>query len=328
MAGRRWAVFRVRCALAVALLFGSQILLWTQPLARPLTDWFILLPTTFALSTILLDLVSRFHLKDIYDAMTLMALYGLLSALIINPQLAFVDLPRTLVTRVLGGNSLIGLEMWGLFMLGLGAFAQKKRIVVLASFVVGFSWGIWVRWTPILTDRAMPVRSDVVALNAASFAFFVLIAFWVIWRDPPALEIADLQLSRFSWVGVGLVLGLALAIRLAQGLIPSSIWLPIGALLLLCWAILWFRGTTKRRNMLANCWPPRTPPLAYRTLVGAFFILGALLASALPFFSVAGINQLSVVEFGFLVAGFLWLPLIASVVAIRALDREARTGQL
>lgn len=328
MLGRIGPLLRLQFALAAALLFGSQILLWTQPLSRPVGEWLIILSVTFALAALLLDLVSRFQLKDIYDAMALMAVYGLLSALLINPQSAFADLPRTLATRVLGGNSLIGLEMWGLFMVLCGAFRERGRTVALASFVVGFSWGIWVRWTPIITDRALPTTPDVILMNAAILAFFVLIAFWGIWRNPPQIAIADLRLSRWHWGAMSLVLGAALAVRLAQGAIPAAAALPVGALLLLCWAILWFRGTTKRRNMLSDCWPPRAPSFARLALVAGLFLVGAAVAYSLPFLSIAGINQLSVIELGFLVAGFLWMPLIAGVVAIRAVDRQARTGQL
>ncbi|MBC8171837.1 MAG: hypothetical protein H7X77_09190, partial [Anaerolineae bacterium] len=112
----RIAPWLIRLLLAVTLFFGSEILLWTNLSGRSASDWLLLSPGYLALSTLLLDFIVRYRVRDLPGLMTIAGLYGLLNALLLNPDTTLFDIPRTLVTRVTGAHTLLGLEMLILFL--------------------------------------------------------------------------------------------------------------------------------------------------------------------------------------------------------------------
>src|SRR5258708_776960 len=93
--------------LALLLMFGSEILVWTNPAGRPILEWLLLIPGYVALSAVLLDFTVRYRIRDLFGVLLLAGIYSLSSALILNPASTLTDLPRTLVTRVMGAHGLI-----------------------------------------------------------------------------------------------------------------------------------------------------------------------------------------------------------------------------
>ena len=146
---QRLTSWLVRALLAVWLLFASEILLWANPPGRTLTEWAILIVGYLALAALLLDLLVRFRVRDVFGLLALAGVCGLLVSLLLNPATALADVPRTWATRVLGANSLLGLA-------GLAGFLQltagASRRLLLAGGVVGLLWGLWVRWLATFTD--------------------------------------------------------------------------------------------------------------------------------------------------------------------------------
>ena len=104
----RW---NFRLLLAMLLLFGMEILLWNKPPSRSLTDWLIVFVGYLALSTLMLDLIVRFRVSDIWGVMFVVGIYVLLNGLVINPSNAMEAVPGTIITRFLGGGWLVGLEI-------------------------------------------------------------------------------------------------------------------------------------------------------------------------------------------------------------------------
>ena len=106
----RYSVVSLYILLALVLLFGSEILVWTNPTGRPIWEWLLLIPGYLALSAILLDFGIRYRVRDVFGVLMLTGIYSLASALVLNPASTLNDLPRTLFTRVMGSHALIALE--------------------------------------------------------------------------------------------------------------------------------------------------------------------------------------------------------------------------
>lgn len=176
-------IWLLRGLLGVLFLFGSEILLWIDPPGRDLTEWLLLIPGYIALGALALDLAARYRIRSIYELMTVAAVYGLLNGLLLNPQTAFADFPRTLATRVVGGHTLVGFEMLGLFLaLTAGQMTAWRWRFAGFALWVGFYWGIWVRWSPVLTDwldaEVLPVTmfAWAGAILAVAAVFFIFLA--------------------------------------------------------------------------------------------------------------------------------------------------------
>ena len=60
----------------------------------------------------------------------------------------------------------------------------------------------------------------------------------------------------------------------------------------------------------------------------AIFAGSTIVAYRLPLVELFGLNQFSLMTLGFAGVGLGWLPLIAMVLGVQALDRQARTGKL
>ncbi len=63
--------------LALLLMFGSEILVWTNPPGRPLLQWLLLIPGYLALSAVLLDFTVRYRVRDVFGALLLTGVYSL-----------------------------------------------------------------------------------------------------------------------------------------------------------------------------------------------------------------------------------------------------------
>lgn len=139
---------RSRLLFGLLLLFGSEILVWTNPPGRALTDWLLIIPAYLALSAVLLDFTVRYRVRDLFGLLVFTGLYGLIAALVINPASTLIDMPRTLFTRIMGAHALLGTEMFALF-LALTGGRRRLRGLLAGCVVLGFTWGIWVKGWPI-----------------------------------------------------------------------------------------------------------------------------------------------------------------------------------
>lgn len=325
----------LRLLLAALLMFGSEVLLWSDPAGLALGEWLLRLPGYLALAALLLDLAERYRIKDVYDAMTLLAIYGLLNGLLLSPAIGLAEVPDTVVNRVLGGHGLLGLEMFGLFLvLTNGQNQRYRRLALVAAIWVGFYWGIWVRWSPqftTFTPNPVTVSSLLIwalgGLGAILTVYLLALRRTGVQTEQP-LSALDLRLSVIEWGLVLIVFLLLFIIRAAQNVIPTGGLLLILVLLIGCWAVLWFRRSERGQTLLAAHVPPLPLSVGWIGVITLTFVVTSLIAYHLPLVTLFGLNQFSLMTLGFAGVGLGWLPLIAMVLGVRALDHLARTGQV
>lgn len=324
------AAWLLRLLMATLLLFGAEILLWNNPQGRAIGEWGVLAAGYLALGALLLDLAARYGIRTLYDAMTLIALYALFAGLILNPQTALADFPRTFLTRVIGAYSLLGLEMFGVFLALTGGTDRRAlRLLVGFSVWVGFYWGLWVRWSPSLSGWITEeIALEAMAVSAGGMLALALVLAWLAARMAArwgrTLAAADLRLPPAQFAGMLGILAVIFAARVFHAHIaPGAVALG-GAIGLLCAAILWFQRPTKGAILLDAHLPPTLPSTVWLASALAVFALSTVLAYRLPLLDLNGYNQLSMMEYGFAGVGLVWLPIVAAVVSVNALDRIGR----
>lgn len=327
----RKAAWPLRLLLGALLLWGSETLLWANPNHRTPDEWILLAAGYLLLAAMILDLAARYRVRDLYDVMALLAIAALLNGLLLNPHTALVDFPRTLVTRILGGYGLISLEMFGLFLILTSGRRRRGRSVFFGfSIAVGFFWGIWARWSPELTDRMIDPSIPLSLLFGYLAAGIVICGTLFVWmmRSSSQLALSDLLLKRRELAGVMAAAAGFIIFRFFQPATDIGIWAIFGALIGLCYAVMWFRRKNTGKTVLDPSMPPFPPRTRLLLIALLIFVIMTILGYSLPFFEVIGIHQLGLVELAFAGVGFLWLPVIALVISFRALDRQARTGKL
>jgi hypothetical protein len=317
------AIWRPRLLLAVALLFGSQILLWTDPTRLPLIDWLALTVGYTATAALLLDLAVRFRIRNIFGVLALVGIYGLLNGLLLNPDTALADMPRTLFTRVMGAHTFAGLLMLGLFLQMSTPRKVSLPISLIAGGLVGLGWGTWARWSPTLLRPEAgdtPLGALLIAAVIAAGLFAALLA--VRPRDPAP----DLRLKPMEWLVVVVVFASLLAIRVINAQIDALSFTLIVALIVFCLALLWFLRRDKGRTLLDNVGTTAPRWTVFIIEVAAFVIMG-IVSYGLPRGAGAGdpVFVITVVLTGF---GLAWLPGVSLALGAQAFAREVRAGRL
>jgi hypothetical protein len=323
--------------LALLLMFGSEILVWTNPVGRPIWEWLLLIPGYLVLSAVLLDFIVRYRIRDIFGALLLTGIYSLSAALILNPSSTLNDLPRTLVTRVMGGHALIAAEMIGLFLVLTGG-GQSRRNLLIGCVIVGMAWGIWVKNWPL--DEGFGAVSLPVMMSFGAGGI-VLIAAYVygvlprtstpttaIINSEPNDPLSVLLLNRRGWLIVAAVLGVLLAVRLLQGQLSNIGLLLCPVLLVLCWGILWFRGR-KRGDTLMDGRVPIRPLGLSNFLVAVVLFLGvAIFAYNLPDVKLGTLTPFTLIGLGFTAYGLAWLPTVSLVLGVQGYLRQLATRRM
>lgn len=313
--------------LAALFFFGAEILLWTDPLQHTLTEWALRLVGYMALAALALDFAARYRIREMYDVLVLAGIFGLCVGLFVQPQSSLVDFPRTLMTRVMGAHALIGAQMFGVLLaLTGGQVARYRRLLLGYSAWLGFYWGIWMRWSPTLTQvfTRQVELSEMFLHLAVTFGCVLLTFVLVSRRRQEGMTPLDLRLSPLG-LGMTLIVLVALfVVRTATNAINLSALPPLAVLLALCFAILWFRREGKGKTLLDAHLPPTPLAWGWIAAAGAIFSAMTLLGHQLPLFNVLGFNQLSIMELAFAAGGLLWLPTVAAVFSIRAIDRQAQ----
>ena len=323
-------IWLMRLLLGALLFFGSEILLWADPLARPPESWLLLVPGYLVLAVLLLDLLVRYKIRDLWGLMVLAGIYGLLNSLLLNPDTALADVPRTLVTRALGAHALLGLEMLGLFIaLVQGRSLGWRRVLVLGTLVVGLAWGVWMRLSPaqltLAAENVSPVAMLLYGLGGLAPA---LLLFGLLVRPtgPETGRAFVLPLPGLLAL-VALLLALFL-LRVAQGYAADAALIISGLVLLLSVAILWFRRETKLPTLLDNALPLRPLPARWLLFTLGLFASAAIATYHLPLIGTAALNQLSIIVFGFTLYGLGWLPTVSLILGLRFYVRQIQGRKL
>ncbi|MEZ4668073.1 MAG: hypothetical protein R3E39_09165 [Anaerolineae bacterium] len=322
-----------RLLLALLLLIGSEVLAWNNPTGRPVVEWVLLLPGYLALSALLLDFMVRYRVRDLFGALILTGIYSLSAALVLNPSATLNDLPRTLMTRVMGAHALLAAEMLGFFLVLTRGQTRSRRYLLIGAIIVGLAWGIWVKnWPPDEGFGAvdLPVM---LAYCAGSLALIALLLYGLTARPLPALadESAPmpqdaLRLGRQEWLMVAVILVASAGLRLVRGEIPPG-GLFVAGLLVLCWAILWFRGRKKGATLLDGCFPPQPIAFSRFLLIASLFLALAVFGYNLPAIQVGTITPYTFIGLGFTAYGLAWLPTVSLVLGIQGYLRQLATQQ-
>lgn len=330
MSRRLLTVWGVRLWFGALLLFGSDVLIWTDPLALSIVDWLGRGFVCTLIAALLLDLAVRFRIRDIYDSMALIAIGALLIGLLIAPDFAHADFPRTLLTRVLGAYGLTALEMFGLMLVLCRVVDRRtQRLILPVATWNGFYLGVWLRWMPVFNPQVAPFVPLEQALLLTGGVFALSVGLWWGLRRPlRQLHPIDLRLP-----GVPFLLLIAALIALSLPALASGALTtgPLVASLLLIsvsYAVLYFRRSP-RDPMLLDAYLPAAPTNGLWLIgIAGAFLAACLFAYHLPLAGSEQINQLWLMEVGFGAVGALWYPLVAAVLAFRAVDEQMRRSEL
>lgn len=323
-----------RLLLAVLLFSGSEVLAWTNPPGRGLVEWLLLLPGYLALSAVLLDFIARYRVRDLFGALILTGIYSLCAALVLNPASMLNDLPRTLMTRVMGAHALLAAEMFGFFLLLTGSRPRSQRYLFIGCVVVGLAWGVWVKYWPPDEGFGEVALPSLLAYGVGGLCAVAILLYAPFFRSyprdakngvPTAHEV--FRLSRRGWLLVGVILSALLGVRLVRGEIPAGGLLVVAGLLALCWAILWFRGRKKGETLLDGRMPVQALPAPRFLLAGILFLATATFAYNLPAIQIGTITPYSFVGLGFTAYGLAWLPTVSLVLGIQGYLRQLAARQ-
>ncbi len=348
--------------LALLLAFGSEILVWTNPLGRPLLEWLLLIPGYLALSAVLLDFIVRYRVRDLFGALILTGIYALAGALVLNPASTLNDLPRTLVTRIMGAHALIAAEMIGLFLVLTGGGKRTSRNLLIGCAVVGLAWGIWVKNWPQEEGYGAVSLPTMLAFGAVGLVLIALYLYVVlprlqagIFRTSPSDSLAvngegearpvilgtkisspsasddSLNvhlLSPRGWLMIIGVLMVLLMVRLLQGQVIGAGLILCPLLLVLCWGILWFRERKRGDTLLDHHVPIRPLSLPYLLLAAVIFLGVGVFAYNLPDIKLGTITPFTLIGLGFTAYGLAWLPTVSLVLGVQGYLRQLATRKM
>lgn len=331
--GMRREAFGLVVLLALLLLFGSEVLAWTNPPQRPLLEWLLLLPGYLALSSVLLDLIVRYRVRDLFGGLVLAGIYSLVAALAINPSSMLNDMPRSLFTRVMGAHALIAAETIGLFLVLTGG-GRSRRTLLIGCVVVGLAWGIWVKSWPIEEGFGVVSLPTMLAFGVGGVIIIGVLLYSILPRLQVSVtsdtgELLDtLLLPSRGWTVVIFVLSVLIAIRWLHGEIDAVGLVLCPLLLVLCWAIIWFRGRKRGDTLLDGHIPVRPLPVTDLLIAAVIFIGVGVLGYNLPNVKLGTITPLTLIGLGFTAYGLAWLPTVSLVLGMQGYLRQLATRKM
>lgn len=325
---QRIATWAARILLAALFFFGCEVLFWTNIQSYTFADWLVRIVGYTALAALALDVMARYRIRDIYDAMTVLAGFGLLAAAFIAPESALRNFPASLASWGLGGYALLGLEMFGLWLVLTAGQRRlyRYRLIAVAAWI-GFYWGVWMRWQPTLRGFFPAVNLATMFAVVGGFAFLSLFLYVILLRTGKTIQPDHLRLSLTEWLFLLLPFALLFLYHALQGRYPLGALAFVAAMLVVCWSILWYRREDAGKILLDEHMPPTALNPLWIVLASAVFMGVTLFAYSLPLLDFGEYNQLWLMEIGFFALGILWLPLVAVVIAMRGIDYLLRSGQ-
>lgn len=326
---RSLPIWTVRFLLAALFLFASEIILWTVPIEHSPLEWLIRGFGYLLLATLTLDIAQRYRIRDGFDAMILLAGTALISGLLINPLISWELVPDSLLIRIIGGDALVMLIMWGIFLAWMRGDVRKYWWQqAIGTVWLGIFWGFWMRWTPELngTFEAIPLN-QMFMITGITFTVIVLFYLLVIVQSGKNIEADDVMLTNLEWAIALLVMIVLFLVQAVQQNFGAGAFLVTALVLALCWLILWLRRDAEETSILDTHLPLKMQNPLWIILMMASFVVATYLSYHAPLITdLQYVNQLWLMEIGSFAVGILWLPIVASVIATRAVDRYMREG--
>jgi hypothetical protein len=196
----------------------------------------------------------------------------------------------------------------------------------LIALGVGLMWGVWVRWFPVVSDEHVPAAEIGPALLALGIGLAACGAIRVSLPPAGPYNREDWLLTPVEWALSGGALVAALGIGVARDDISRA---GLGVVLTLIAFILIMLYTTlplrQKKSLLDGITPPRRPNLAAWLLLIVPFLLAGWIGYHLP--GSGESSAQSDLLFGALTGvGIVWLPVVSSVIGVRAFIQLAREG--
>jgi hypothetical protein len=318
-----FAAWRLRLLLAAMLLFGSEILLWIDPAGRNILDWLLLAIGYIAIASLLLDLAVRFRVRNVFGLLALSGIYGLLNGLLLNPETALADMPRTLFTRVLGAHTFVGLLMLALFLQTSTPRRGNLPINLVVAALVGFGWGTWARWSATLLRPEAGDTSLTTLLIIAADVVVVILVLLFLRRSE---ESPQLRLRAGEWIGIMVVLTAFLLLRGLNIQIDTLSLALISTLIAFCLVLLWFLKREKGLTLFDGL---NTVPVPIKLLAAELiaFVVAGIVGYGLPRGEGAQ-DPLFIITTLFTAFGLAWLPGVSLAMGAQAVARQVRAGKL
>lgn len=313
-----------RLSFGAVLLVASEWIVWQTPTRFSALEWIGLAVLYLALAAIMLDLVTRLNVSEVFSLFLLAGIYGLVDATLISHVTAR-DLPISLIVRPLSMQPLA-------FMVALAAFRilasgrATGPLDFLAALGIGLVWGVWVRWFPEVSDEPIPAVKIGTALAALAVG---LVACGALRYIVPPADIYRREawlLTRVEWLLSGGITLAALVLGLAQKDITRpglGIVVALGSFMA---AVLYATVPLRRgASFLAAITPPRRPnPAAWLVVIVPFLVAGWV-GYSLP--GSGSHSTQSDLLFGALTGfGIVWPPAVSTMVGVRAFVQLAREG--
>lgn len=321
----RFSAWLARLLLASALAFGAEILLWPNPLERSTLEWALRAAGYLTLGTITLETIIAFRVRGVYGLMAVSGLYALMHGLLIAPETALADVPRTLFTRVMGASALVGFVMLVLFFRPI----RLPKILALALAALGGAgWGAWARWSADVLSgdpsRAAAETPLITLLISAALALGVIALCGALLSRRNNLT--QLTLRPLEWTPILAALITLTAIRSSVvDLLGLALALTLAAV---CVGILYYLKRAKGASLadLVIETPPFAPSMLYAAAI-LLFALGAAFGHSLP--RGDGLRDPANLISALLTAyGIVWLPALTLVIGLRAVIRQARAYRM
>lgn len=317
-------VWRARLVFAAVLLVFSEWIVWQSPLDFSMLEWLGWAAVYVALAAVMLDLLVRLRVGEVFSLLLLAGVYGLLNATLIS-HIATRDLPFSLIVRPLAAQPLAFMGALAAYqMLTSGRATGPLDLGV--TLAIGVMWGVWVRWFPVVSDDPVPLAARGDALGALGIALVALMTLATVLPANQPRYRAQWLLTPIEWALAGGVLLAALVIGVSNGAVGglgSVIVLSlIGFMLVVLVMTLPMRAP---ESLLDTITPPRRPHLmAWLILVIGFLVAGAV-GYSLP--GSGDSSTQSDVLFGLLTGfGVVWPPAVSAVIGVRAFTQLSRQG--
>lgn len=317
------AAWGMRLLVGLTLLVFSELVWLSRDLAAVASGtWATLAALYLLLGALVVDLLARFRVGELFGWLAVAGLYGLLQGALVSAT-AFQSLPFSLVTRPLGlhtlGSGMLGLAFlyWQLR----GGWTTRRAVILAAG---GLAWGVWVRWSPQLPAGGFPAPAFPLAAAAAGGGLIVLGGLaWLVSR----LDVrpVDYRLHPWEWllVSAGLLAAFWRAAGLAEmGIAEAAILGGLAGYLLV---LLFMLRGERRVPFVERAFPTQGGGGRVLALAVAIWLAAGGLGYALPG---AGPDDLPLraLTTGLTLFGILWLPALSVALGLRVFTRLFREG--